>query len=600
LIERHGPDSIAMLGSARATNEDNYVAQKFARVVIGTNNVDCCARVCHTPSSAALKRSLGAGLSTNSFDDIEMARAILICGANPTENHPIVGARIKQAARRGTRLLVIDPRRIELADYADCHVAIRPGTNIAVLNAMAHVIIADNLCDPAFIGNRVSNFEEFAHVVESWPPERAAQICGVEPDLIRRAAHLYGSSAPAMSINGLGLTEHVQGTDGVTALINLALLTGNIGRPGAGVNPLRGQNNVQGAAHMGCEPGTLTGSTSLDSGRDAFERRWGVSLPATRGLHALQMINAAIEGKVKALWSNGYDVLLTHPNASDTARALRALDLVIIQDLFLTETAREFGTVFLPACSSFEKDGTFMNAERRIQRVRAALRPVGASKPDWQILCEVARAMGVSGFNFTSPEEIWNEVRTLCEGARGMTYARLDTGGLQWPCPAEDHPGTQILHRDTFAVGPRAALRPVEYRPTPETPSDTYPFQLMTGRSLYQFNAGTMTRRTKNNELRPADLLDVSPDDAKQLDVHDRDVVRVVSRYGYAMLPVRLNPAIQPGQMFATFQTSEVFLNALTGPHRDETTGTPEYKVTAVRVEPASEISDTAMRNPIQ
>jgi len=585
LIERHGPDSIAMLGSARATNEDNYVAQKFARVVLGTNNVDCCARVCHTPSSAALKRSLGAGLSTNSFDDIEMARAILICGANPTENHPIVGARIKQAALRGTRLVVIDPRRIELANYADCHVAVRPGTNIAALNAMAHVIIADDLCDPAFIGSRVSNFEEFAHLVESWPPERAAQICGVEPDVIRWAAHLYASSAPAMSINGLGLTEHVQGTDGVTALINLALLTGNIGRPGAGVNPLRGQNNVQGAAHMGCEPGTLPGSTSFDSGRDAFERQWGVSLPATRGLHALQMIDGAIDGRVKALWSIGYDVLLTHPHASDTARALRALDLVIIQDLFLTETAREFGTVFLPACSSFEKDGTFMNAERRIQRVRAALRPVGTSKPDWQILCEVARTMGVAGFAFAGPEEIWNEVRALCEGARGMTYVRLDTGGLQWPCPAEDHPGTQILHREQFALGPRAALRPVEYIPTPETASDAYPFQLMTGRSLYQFNAGTMTRRTKNNELRPADLLDVSPDDAKQLDVHDKDVVRVVSRYGSAMLPVRLNPAIQPWQMFATFQTSEVFLNALTGPHRDETTGTPEYKVTAVRIE---------------
>ncbi len=278
-------------------------------------------------------------------------------------------------------------------------------------------------------------------------------------------------------------------------------------------------------------------------------------------------------------------MLLTHPNASDTRRALRALDLVIVQDLFLTETAREFGSVFLPACSSFEKDGTFMNAERRIQRVRAALRPVGASKPDWQILCEVARTMGVAGFAFTSPEEIWNEVRALCEGARGMTYARLDTSGLQWPCPAEDHPGTQIMHRDAFALGPRAALRPVEYRPTPEAPSDAYPFQLMTGRSLYQFNAGTMTRRTKNNELRPADLLDVSPDDAKQLDVHDKDVVRVVSRYGSAMVPVRLNTAIQPGHLFATFQTPEVFLNALTGPHRDETTGTPEYKVTAVRIE---------------
>ena len=585
LIERHGPDSIAILGSARATNEDNYVAQKFARAALGTNNVDCCARVCHTPSATALKRSLGAGLSTNSFDDIEMARAILICGANPTENHPIVGARIKQAALRGTRLVIIDPRRIELAEYADCHLAVRPGTNVAVLNAMAHVVLADNLCDRAFIESRVSNFEELAHVVESWPPERAAQICGVQPETIRRAADLYASNAPAMSINGLGLTEHVQGTDGVTALINLALLTGNIGRPGAGVNPLRGQNNVQGAAHMGCEPGTLAGATPLNQGREAFERHWGVRLPATNGLHAMHMIDAAVDGRLKALWSIGYDVLLTHPNSSDTAHALRALDLVIVQDLFLTETAREFGSVFLPACSSFEKDGTFMNAERRIQRVRAALRPLGASKPDWQILSEVARTMGTAGFAFTGPEEIWNEVRALCEGARGMTYARLDVNGLQWPCPTEAHPGTPILHRDAFALGPRAALRPVEYRPTPEAPADAYPFQLMTGRSLYQFNAGTMTRRTKNNELRPADLLEVSPDDAKRLDLHDSEVVRVVSRYGSAMMPVRLNTAIQPGQLFATFQTPEVFLNALTGPHRDETTGTPEYKVTAVRIE---------------
>ncbi|MGH9258025.1 MAG: formate dehydrogenase subunit alpha [Vicinamibacterales bacterium] len=586
LMQRHGADSIAVLGSARATNEDNYVAQKFARVAVGTNNVDCCARVCHTPSAAALKRAFGAGLSTNSFDDIETARAILVCGANPTENHPIVGARIKQAALRGARLVVIDPRRIELAEYADCHLAVHPGTNVAALNAMAHTILADGLCDRAFIDGRVSGLDEFAHFIESWPPERAAQMCGVEADAIRLAARLYASNAPAMSVHGLGLTEHVQGTDGVTTLINLALLTGNVGKPGAGVNPLRGQNNVQGAAHMGCDPTVLTGSTSFEQGRDHFERQWGVRLPVTHGLHAMRMIDAAIEGQLKAFWSIGYDVLLTHPNASETARALRALDLVVVQDMFLTETAREFGSVFLPACSSFEKDGTFMNAERRIQRVRAALRPIGASKPDWQILCEVARTMGVSGFTFTGPEEIWNEVRALSEGARGMTYARLDKSGLQWPCPTEDHPGTPILHRDTFALGPRAVLRSVEYHPTREATSDDYPFQLMTGRSLYQFNAGTMTRRTKNDELRPADVLDLSPDDARELNVDDRDVVRVVSRYGSAVLAAHVNAAIQPGQLFATFHTPDVFLNALTGPHRDETTGTPEYKVTAVRIEP--------------
>jgi formate dehydrogenase major subunit len=297
------------------------------------------------------------------------------------------------------------------------------------------------------------------------------------------------------------------------------------------------------------------------------------------------MMDAAIDGRVKGLWAIGYDVLLTNPNAIETARALRSLDLVIVQDMFLTETAREYGSVFLPACSSFEKEGTFMNAERRIQRVRAALRPMGASKPDWRILCEVARAMGAKGFTFANPGEIWDEVRALCEGARGMTYARLDEGGLQWPCPTEDHAGTSILHCDTFALGARASLQAVEYRETPEEVTPVYPFQLITGRSLYQFNAGTMTGRTRNNELRPTDVLDISPDDAEPLDVHDGELVRVVSRYGSAVLPVHPNAAIRPGQLFATFQQPKVFLNALTGPHRDDVTGTPEYKMTAVRLE---------------
>jgi formate dehydrogenase major subunit len=276
---------------------------------------------------------------------------------------------------------------------------------------------------------------------------------------------------------------------------------------------------------------------------------------------------------------------LTNPNRSATARALESLDLLIVQDLFLTETARELGTVFLPACSGFEKDGTFMNAERRIQRVRAAVRPAGASKPDWQIVSEVGRTMGARGFAFSGPEEIWDEVRGLCPGARGMTYARLDAGGLQWPCPDEDHPGTPILHREVFASGPRATLRPVEYFPTPEQVTDRYPFLLITGRSLYQFNAGTMTGRTRNNELRPADVLDISPTDAVELDVRDGERVRVLSRYGTAVLPARINTAVAAGQLFATFHTPQVFLNALTSLHRDSVCGTPEYKITAVQLE---------------
>jgi formate dehydrogenase major subunit len=585
LIDRHGPGSIGILGSARATNEDNYLAQKFARTIVGTNNVDCCARVCHAPSAAGLKTMLGAGLATNSFDDIEAARTILVVGANPTEGHPILGARIRQAARHGAQLIVVDPRRIELTDEAMCHLAIVPGTNVPLLNALAHVIVAEGLCDFEFIESRVAGFAEFRRFVEAWPPSLAARICQVDADAIRYAARVYATGRPAMTVHGLGLTEHVQGTDGVMALVNLALLTGNIGKPGGGVNPLRGQNNVQGAAHMGCDPGSLPGSTPIDLGRAAFEAQWGAALPSARGLNLLEMMDAAIAGRLKALWAIGYDVFLTNPNATDTARALKSLDLVIVQDLFLNETARAFGSVFLPACSSFEKDGTFMNAERRIQRVRAALRPAGASKPDWQIVAEIARAMGGRGFEFQDAGQIWDEVRAVAPGARGMTYARLDAGGLQWPCPAVDHPGTQILHTERFAGGPRAPLQCVDYRATPEQATPQYPFLLITGRSLYQFNAGTMTGRTRNNDLRAADLLEISPADAVAAGIGDGDRVRVVSPYGAAVLPARVGATVAAGQLFATFHTSDVFLNAVTGPRRDSVTLTPEYKVTAVRIE---------------
>jgi len=585
LIDRHGADSIGVLGSARATNEDNYVIQKFARTVIGTNNVDCCARVCHAPSAAALKRVLGTGLATNSFDDIERARTILVCGANATEDHPIVGARIRQAARRGAHLIVIDPRRIELTADATCHLALKPGTNVALLNAMAHVIVTEGLCATGFLEARVDGVEAFKQFIADWTPAHAAAICGVDVEAIRFAARVYAAHGPAMTVHGLGLTEHVQGTDGVAALINLALLTGNLGQAGAGVNPLRGQNNVQGAAHMGCEPGSLPGSTPLEEGRPLFERQWDRPLPGTRGLNLLEMMDAASIGRLKGLWAIGYDVFLTNPNANETAKALRSLDLVIVQDLFLNETAREFGTIFLPACSSFEKDGTFMNGERRIQRVRAALRPMGESEPDWQIVAEIARAMGAGGFGFSSSEQIWDEVRALCSGARGMTYARLDQAGLQWPCPAEDHPGTAILHTQPFGHGPHATLQRIDYRPTSEQPTPRYPFLLITGRSLYQFNAGTMTGRTLNTDLRPSDVLDISPDDAIDVRVRDGERVRVVSQYGSTVLPVRVTAAMGRGQLFATFQSKELLVNAATGSHRDSVTNTPEYKVTAVRVE---------------
>jgi formate dehydrogenase major subunit len=373
----------------------------------------------------------------------------------------------------------------------------------------------------------------------------------------------------------------------VIALINLALLTGNLGKPGAGVNPLRGQNNVQGAAHMGCDPDVLPGSIPLEAGRQAFGRAWGTPLPAERGRQLPGMLDAAAVGGFKALWAIGYDVLLSNPDALRTTRAMDQLELVIVQDLFMTATARRFADIFFPACSSFEKDGTFMNAERRIQRVRQVIPPAGASKADWQILCAMAGAMGhADGFAYDGPEAIWNEVRSVCEGARGMSYARLETAGLQWPCPDDTHPGTPVLHETSFGAGPRATLRAIELLPAVEAVTAAFPYLLITGRTLYQFNTATMTSRSGLNQLRPEDRLDISSVDAARVGLHDGDRTRVTSRYGQVTLPAHVSVDVAAGQLFATFHTADAFVNLLTGPHRDPVTATPAYKITAVRLEP--------------
>ncbi|MBI5936767.1 MAG: formate dehydrogenase subunit alpha [Betaproteobacteria bacterium] len=583
---RDGADSLAVLGSARASNEDNYLAQKFSRLVLGTNNVDCCARVCHTPTAAAMKMMLGAGAATNSYDDIERAQLIMVCGANPTENHPIIGERIRQAVLRGARLIVLDPRRIELAGIADLHLAPRPGGNIPLFNAMAQVIVSEGLYDAAFVAGRVDEFDAFVDHLGDWTPERAAPLCGVSADLIRQAARLYASVKPALQVHGLGMTEHVQGTESVMALVNLALLTGNLGIEGAGVNPLRGQNNVQGAAHMGCDPGTLTGGAGLNDARDAFARHWGAPLPSNTGLNMLQMMDAAAAGRLKGLWCIGYDILHSNANMASTRQALAALELLVVQDMFLTETAREFAHVFLPAASSFEKDGTFMNAERRIQRIRAAVPAPGNARPDWRIVADLARALGAGEqFAFDSAEPIWNEITRVWPGAAGIDYARLDRQGLQWPCPSADHPGTAILHRDRFPIGPRAALKRLDFHASPESASEEFPFLLITGRTLYQFNAATMTGRTPNTLLRPTDTLDISPQDAARLGLGNGQRVRVRSRHGAAVLPLRISGMMKPGELFATFHDPAARLNAVTSPHRDRYVKAPEYKRTAISLE---------------
>jgi formate dehydrogenase major subunit len=586
IFNQYGPQSVGVLGSARATNEENYLAQKFARAVLGTNNVDCCARVCHAPTAAAMKMVLGTGAATNSLDDIERARTILLCGTNTTENHPIVGARIKEQVLRGANLLVIDPRRIELCRYAQVHLALRPGTNIALLNALAHVIIAEQLFDQRFVQERVSELDEFREFIAAWPPERAAAICGVDAGLIRNAARLYAGEKPSMCFHGLGVTEHTQGTDGVMTLVNLALLTGNLGQPGSGINPLRGQNNVQGSAHMGCEPDNLTGYVPLPENKALFESVWQAAVPTEKGLNLMQMMDAAARGRFKALWAIGYDVLLTNANTASTRRALSKMELVIVQDMFLNETARDYATVFLPASSAFEKDGTFMNGERRIQRVRKVIAPPGSAKSDWEIIGAMAGALGKGDlFNYESAEEIWNEVRRVWKAGSGISYDRIDKGGLQWPCPSDEHPGTQILHGESFPIGKKAALRRIPYQATLEVATEEFPFLLTTGRTLYQFNAGTMTLRTHNKELHPADFLDMAPEDAERLELRDGEKVRLRSRYGTANLPVRINSAVKQGELFATFHTAEVFLNNVTSPYRDRYVLAPEYKVTAVRID---------------
>ncbi|OGT55878.1 MAG: formate dehydrogenase subunit alpha [Gammaproteobacteria bacterium RIFCSPHIGHO2_12_FULL_63_22] len=585
IVAEHGPDAVGVLGSARATNEENYLVQKFARIAIGSNNVDCCARVCHTPSAAALKHMLGAGAATNSFDDIENAGCFLIAGANPLENHPVVGARIRQAVLHGAKLVVIDPRRTGLAEIADVHLALRPGTNLPLVNALAQVMLAEGLVDRDFIAQRVDDFAAFETFIAPWTPERAAEICGVSADDIRRAARLYAGAPSAMCLHGLGMTEHVQGTEGVMALVNLALLTGNLGRPGAGINPLRGQNNVQGSAVMGCDPGTLPGSVRIRDARERFEAAWGVELPRAPGLNLLEMMDAARAGRLKALYVVGYDLFASLANARETAEALSRIELVIVQDLFQTETSASFGHVFFPAVSSFEKDGTFMNSERRIQRVRRALSPRGKALDDSEITCRLARALGFDAqFARADAESTWNEVRQLWPAVAGISYDRLDQQGLQWPCRDETDPGTPVLHVGEFSHGKRAKLERIGYRPTAEKTDADYPLLLNTGRTLHQFNVGTMTRRTPQQALRPTDTLDMHPYDATQLGLEHGANVRVESRHGSATLPLRITDAVAPGQLFATFHDPDRAVNRLTGSARDAMTGAPEYKVTAVRV----------------
>ncbi|THU38254.1 formate dehydrogenase subunit alpha [Niastella caeni] len=589
ISQEHGPDSIGIIGSARATNEDNYCIQKFARTVIGTNNVDNCARVCHQPTAKAMSMVLGTGAATNSFDDVDEATTILLAGANTTGSHPVIGARIKQAVLKGANLIVIDPRKTELAKYATCHFQLKPGTNIPLFNAMANVIVTENLYDKAFVNNRTEGWELFKNFISEWTPEKAAKICRIHPRLIREAARLFAKQSPSICFHGLGLTEHTQGTENVIALVNLALLTGNIGKPGTGINPLRGQNNVQGAAAMGCDPSVFTGMASVRTERQRFEGIWKTTLTAGKGLNLPEMLEAASSGRLKAMWITGYDVFFTMPDANHTKHAFEKLDFVIVQDMFMNETAEKFADVFLPCASSFEREGTFMNAERRIQKVRKIIPVPPNVKPDWEIVCNMAVAMGRRElFNFSTAQDIWNEIRSTWAAVYGITYDRLENGGIQWPCPTTRHHGTTILHTESFPrEGGKAKLSAIDFIPTPEQATTEYPVILVTGRELYHFNAGTMTYRTAIKDICHTDLLHVNPEDAAAFGLKDGDNARVISKYGETILPVYTDAAIRKGEAFSPFSNNLVFINKLTSSLRDNYVQTPEYKITAVRIEKA-------------
>ena len=586
---RRAEGKAGVLASSRVTNEENYLAQKFARIALRTHNVDCCARVCHAPSAAGLGQSFGTGAATNSFDDVERAGLILLVGANPTENHPIVGARIRQRARAGIPLIVVDPRRTELAALAEIHLAPRPGTNLPLFLAMAGVILDQGLMDTAFLEARTEGLDAFRASARAWTPESAGEVCGVPAEDIRRAAFRYATVKPAMCLHGLGVTEHIQGTDGVVALAQLALLTGNVGLPGAGVNPLRGQNNVQGSAQMGCEPARLTGYQKIAQAQGTHEAVWGADLPTEPGLTALGMVDAAGEGRLKALLVIGYDPLMSHPNAEETAQNLNGLDDLIVVDLFMTETARAFGTVFLPAASPYEKEGTFMNGERRVQRVREVVPPQGASRTDLEIICGLAERLGAGAyFRYPDAASVWDEARRTWSAIAGISHARLDReGGIQWPCPSEDHPGTPVLHTVAFEGGGKAAFRPLSWIPSQEAMDEEFPFLLNTGRGLFHFNAATMTGRSRNRDLYPDDRLELHPLDAAGLGVSEGEPVQVRSRHGAFTLRAQLTERVRPGEPFATFQAVAAYVNRATGPGRDGTTGTPEYKVTAVSLRKA-------------
>ncbi|HEU4686383.1 MAG TPA: formate dehydrogenase subunit alpha [Nitrospira sp.] len=586
LKQEAGPDAIAVISSSRGTNEENYLFSKFIRCVMGTNHIDNCARVCHSATVTGMMETLGASAATNSIRDLEDAKLILVVGANPTESHPVLGARLLQLARRGVPLIVADPRKTEVARAAVLHLQLKPGTNVALLNGLGHVIAQEGLLNRSFIAQRTEGIEDWLSTVRDYSPDTVERLTGVPADAIRRAARLYASSGASLCMHGLGVTEHRWGSHGVIALCNLALATGNIARPGTGINPLRGQNNVQGASDSGCLPTHFIGYQPLDDPTAAarHEAVTGRPLPSRRGMKIPEMWDAALQGRLKGLWIIGYDVAQTDPNLKKVRAALSQLDFLVVQDLFISQTAR-FAHLLLPGASFLEKDGTFTNLERRIQRIRKAVDPPNGILPDWRVVCEVSTRMGYP-MRYDHPSEIMAEMASLSPMLAGVSYDRLEQPeGLQWPVLDKSHPGTPLMHRDRFARG-KARFVGVDYLPPGEHASEEYPFILITGRLLEHYNCGAQTRRTPIIDLVDSDVLEMHPDDVTNLRLWPGRLVRLVSARSSALLPLVASDRVRRGEVFTTFHFPGTDLNSLLSSSADDSSKCPEYKVSAVRVEP--------------
>ncbi|MFF3244527.1 formate dehydrogenase subunit alpha [Streptomyces sp. NPDC002870] len=593
---RHGAAAIGGITSSRCTNEEVYAVQKMVRAAFGNNNVDTCARVCHSPTGYGLKQTYGTSAGTQDFKSVAKADVILVIGANPTDGHPVFASRMKRRLRQGARLIVADPRRIDLVRSphieAAHHLQLAPGTNVALVNALAHVVVTEGLVDREFVAERCEDFETWERFIArpEHSPEAVADITGVPADELRSAARLYATAPNAAIYYGLGVTEHSQGSTMVMGMANLAMATGNIGRDGVGVNPLRGQNNVQGSCDMGSFPHELPGyrHVSDDAVRTVFETLWGRTLQSEPGLRIPNMFDSAIDGSFRALFVHGEDIAQSDPNTKHVTAALSALELVVVQDLFLNETSK-FAHVFLPGTSFLEKDGTFTNAERRINRVRPVMAPK-TGKHEWQIVCEIAQAMGYP-MKYDNAAQIMDEIAMTTPTFAGVSFEKLDrVGSVQWPCNDAAPEGTPIMHVDGFVRGKGRFVDTV-YVPTEERSTRKYPLILTTGRILSQYNVGAQTRRTGNVVWHPEDVLELHPHDAEVRGIRDGDTVALASRVGETSLRARIDDRMPVGVVYTTFHHPITGANVVTTEHSDWATNCPEYKVTAVQValkQPAS------------